>query len=293
MEGYMKKSIKLLLSAMIIVSLPVLFLTGCGSSDSNASSTPSTKTSAGITANTTTQPTSTPASTKVDNSALIKNDTGKTIIRTLSTDITYTNTCYGIISKSGTVAIADPYFVPLGLQPDIITSTHNHPDHNDNILDSNTTCKKSYYTVENFEVKDFKVSSIAASHMGDQINKDTPDDVIYVFEVDGLRIAHMGDIGQTKLTDEQMKALGKIDIAIMQFDNSYSDYSLTNGYGFKLIEQLKPQIIIPSHSSDATTDEIARIVGAKEVVQDIYSVSKDDLKDGKRKVIVIKDNLAK
>lgn len=289
----MKKSIKLLVTAMISVSLPMLFLTGCGSSDSKASGTPSTKTAVSTTANTTSLPSTAAASTKVDNSALIKNDTGKTIIRTLSTDITYTNTCYGIISKSGTVAIADPYSVPLGLQPDLITSTHNHPDHNDNILDSNTTCKKSYYTAENFEVKDIKVSSIAASHMGDQINKDIPDDVIYIYEVDGLRIAHMGDIGQTKLTDEQMKALGKIDIAIMQFDNSYSDYSLTNGYGFKLIEQLKPQIIIPSHSSDATTDEIAKIVGSKEVVQDVYSVSKDDLKDGKRKVIVIKDNLAK
>ncbi len=289
----MKKSIRLLLTAIISISLPMLFLTGCGSSDSKASGTTSTKTEASTTVSTTTQPTSAPASTKDENSAINKNDTGKTVIRTLSTDKTYTNTCYMIISKNGTVAVADPYAVAPGVKSDIITSTHAHPDHIDSVFDLTATGKKSYYTVENFEVKDMKVSSIASSHLGDTINKDTPDNIIYVYEVDGLRIAHMGDIGQTKLTDEQMKALGKIDIAIMQFDNSYSDYSLTNGNGFKLIEQLKPQIIIPSHSSDATTDEIAKIVGAKEVVDDIYTVSKDDLKDGKRKVIVIKDNLAK
>ncbi len=58
------------------------------------------------------------------------------------------------------------------------------------------------------------------------------------------------------------------------------------------MEQLNPQIIIPSHSMDSVTDEMAKIIGAKEVVQDIYTVSKDDLKDGKRKVVVIKNNLS-
>lgn len=43
---------------------------------------------------------------------------------------------------------------------------------------------------------------------------------------------------------------------------------------------------------DSVTDEMAKIIGAKEVVQDIYTVSKDDLKDGKRKVVVIKNNLS-
>lgn len=283
----MKKSIRLLLTATIIISLPMLFLTGCGSADSKASGSASTKTTSSTTA--TAQP-ATAASIRAT-SAINKNDTGKTVIRTISLDTPYTNPCYMIISKNGTVAVADPYLVPSEVKPDIITSTHNHADHNDPVLDSNTTCKKSYYRVESFAVKDMKVSSIASTHMGDEINKSNPDNIIYVYEVDGLRIAHMGDIGQTKLTDE-MKALGKIDIAIMQLYNDDSGYSLENGMAFKIMEQLKPQIIIPSHSMDSTTDEMAKIVGAKEIVQDIYTVSKDDLKDGKRKVVVIKNNLS-
>ncbi len=34
--------------------------------------------------------------------------------------------------------------------------------------------------------------------------------------------------------------LGKIDVVFMQFNNSFSDYSLENRKGFNLIEQLKP-----------------------------------------------------
>jgi hypothetical protein len=36
-----------------------------------------------------------------------------------------------IISKSGTVIVADPIQVEDGIKPNIITSTHNHPDYND------------------------------------------------------------------------------------------------------------------------------------------------------------------
>jgi L-ascorbate metabolism protein UlaG (beta-lactamase superfamily) len=229
----------------------------------------------------------------IDKSTINKNDTGRTVIKTISKDTIYPNNSYMLISKGGTVVVIDPFNVVEGIKPDLITSTHNHFDHMDNNLDAATSCKKSYYTVENFEVKDVKVSSIASSHMGDEIDKNAPTNVIYIFEVDGLRIAHMGDIGQTELTQDQLKALGKIDIAFMQFDNNYSDYSLENEKGFKLIEQLKPQTVIPTHSTEAATKKIGSIIGALETIQDTYEVSKSDLKDRKRKVVVINNTLAK
>lgn len=103
----------------------------------------------------------------------------------------------------------------------------------------------------------------------------------------------MGDIGQDTLSDVQLKELGRIDIAFMQFVNPYSDYSLENGKGFKLIEQLKPQIIIPTHSSAEATKKIGEMVGAYESVRNILTVSKEDLQDGKRKVIEIKNTFGK
>lgn len=221
-----------------------------------------------------------PSSGEINN-----NNTGKTIIRAISRDGQSPNNSYLIISKSGTVIVADPNLPIDGIKPDIITVTHEHGDHTDkNFLAKNNTVKQSIAKPEAFTVKDVNVISIASTHSGDTINNTN---TIYVFEVDGIRIAHMGDIGQEKLTDEQLAALGKIDIAFMQFINPYSSYTIYNDKGIHLIEQLKPQIIIPTHSTAEANDKIARIVGAQESVNGALALSKEDLNDGKRKVLVL------
>ncbi|MDP4090727.1 MAG: MBL fold metallo-hydrolase [Bacillota bacterium] len=276
----MKRKLKSMLASLCCTVLLVSGLTACSKPDTSTAQNAATG-----------ETTDSKGDKDMNKNDINKNDTGKTVIKAISTSSTYPNNSYMIISKSGTVLVADPYMVTSGIKPDIITSTHSHPDHNDQAFyDKNKGVKTSLYKVESFSFKDIKVSSIASTH-GDTINKDNPSNVIYVYEVDGLRIAHMGDIAQDQLTDEQVKALGKIDIAFMQFVNSYSDYSLENGKGFKLIEQLKPQIIIPTHSSPEATKKIGDIVGKYEKVENVLSISKDDLKDGTRKVIEIKNTL--
>lgn len=208
------------------------------------------------------------------------NATGKTLIRLISTDTSYPNNSYEIISKSGTIIVADPFKPLKGISPDVITVTHSHPDHSD--LGGMTAPKISKWTAEEFTVKDVKVKSIASSHRGDAIDNSN---TIYVYEIDGLRIAHMGDIGQTKLTAAQLSALGRIDIAFMQFANMYSDYPNDGSRGIELIEKLNPQIIIPTHSNDLATEEIGTAVGAVDSADNEIAVSRNDLSDGKRKVI--------
>ncbi|MCX7922142.1 MAG: MBL fold metallo-hydrolase [Clostridia bacterium] len=272
-----------LLKPIIPLAVIVSLLSACGGSPaSNTSENKSTP------APSTAQ--ATPEKSEDDKlKDLVKNDTGKTIIRRASSSTAYANTLM-IISKNGTVAVADPFNMPDGLKVDLITATHQHADHIDSNFISNNTCKTSIQKVEKFTVKDMKVSSIASTHMGDEISKEAPDNIIYIYEVDGLRIAHFGDIGQTKLTPEQIKVLGSIDIAFMQFDNVYSSYDMDGETGTTLIEQIKPQIIIPTHSSKTATKKIADTVGSFEKIENVLVISKDDLKDGKRKVIDLINN---
>ena len=98
-----------------------------------------------------------------------------------------------------------------------------------------------------------------------------------LLEVDGLRIAHLGDIGQESFTKEQLKELGKIDIAFMQFENNYSSMSLANGKGFKLIEQLKPTVIIPTHYTDAALPVLEQKYGKIAEFTNLLAVSRADL----------------
>jgi L-ascorbate metabolism protein UlaG (beta-lactamase superfamily) len=98
-----------------------------------------------------------------------------------------------------------------------------------------------------------------------------------VFEVNGLRIAHMGDIGQDTLTKDQLKALGKIDIAFMQFENPYSTMTLANAKGFNLIEQLSPTVIIPTHYTNAALPEFEKRYGKITDYDNVLAVSREDL----------------
>ena len=148
----------------------------------------------------------------------------------------------------------------LYLNPDVITVTHTYSDHFDPDFIDPLRCRKSIATVEGFDVNGIHIYGVGSSHLGNIINQKTPNNVIYVFEVDGLRIAHMGDIGQEHLTIKQINSLGKIDIALMQFSNPFSGM-FDSDKGTTLIEELKPQIIIPTHSNPKSTRRIGKIFG--------------------------------
>jgi len=225
---------------------------------------------------------------------ILENNTGKTLIQTVSKSNFTPNNSFIIISSKGTVIVADPTSMPtseeLDLNPDVVTITHTHSDHKDDNFTDKLNCKKSVSTVEKFDIKDININSIASSHRGNNININDPNNVIYVYEVDGIRIAHMGDIGQDHLTIKQIEDIGNIDIAFMQFSNPFSGM-FASEKGFNLIEELKPQIIIPTHSNPRSTRKIAKMLGKLEVLENILAVSSSDLENGERKVVWLKNTL--
>ncbi len=91
----------------------------------------------------------------------------------------------------------------------------------------------------------------AAHNEGDPLMPKNGSDYIFVVDVGGLRIAHFGDIGQTALTAGQLGELGDVDIAVTQFENSFSHMDATNQKGFRLMEQVKPRLILQTHTSPA------------------------------------------
>lgn len=69
---------------------------------------------------------------------------------------------------------------------------------------------------------------------------------IYLIEMGGMRIAVLGQIGQEEFTSDQLEVLREVDIALTQFDNSFSMIDTNNQIGFNLMDQLKPKLIIPT-----------------------------------------------
>jgi L-ascorbate metabolism protein UlaG (beta-lactamase superfamily) len=245
----------------LLICIPLLLLAqACSNSGNSASSTPSgantpvqnAVSESPQSSEVSPEPSSSSAQPAIEyDTDTLKNTTGKTIIHSItpSSDGAL-HASYAIISKSGTVVIADPYQIEKKdgkvLHADIITVSHGHPDHNDDaFIQDSSEAHISITKEESFTVKDIKVISIAASHT-DEFNPDFPSDYIYVFEVDGLRIAHFGDMGQTELNTEQLKKLGKIDILLTRFSNA-TQYSASTDKTIKVLEQVKPIITSPTH----------------------------------------------
>lgn len=190
----------------------------------------------------------------------LKNDSGKTMIKLLTTSKeTARHDSYAIVSSKGTVIIADPNLVPNTnglIKADIVTISHTHPDHSDPqflvpyLKQEIEGSKVSRYKEESFTVNDVKVTGIPSSHSS-VFDPSNPSNIIYLFEVDGLRIAHFGDMAQTELTKEQLEALGKVDVSISTFSDAGS-YGFGKDKTVTVLEQLKPAIAMAGHYEPET-----------------------------------------
>jgi L-ascorbate metabolism protein UlaG (beta-lactamase superfamily) len=95
-------------------------------------------------------------------------------------------------------------------EPDVVLISHDHDDHANgrhlfegaHILDS--PCKEIFSGVVFTGVKAFH-DDVGGKRMG--LN------VVFVFELGGVRFAHLGDLGQL-LSDEQLGEMGGFDILI-------------------------------------------------------------------------------
>ncbi len=206
------------------------------------------------------------------------NTSGKVLIQTVSESHSFLFNSYIITSIGGENVVVDPTEMPqksvCNINPAAILCTHEHFDHTDVPFTDSYDIPKILYEKGDIRTKDFRIYSIASSHYNDTIDNSN---FLIVFEVDGLRIVHMGDIGQNKLTEEQLEAIGKIDIAFMQFENNYSDMSVSNRKGFTIIEQLNPKIIIPTHCFEKGDAMLAQKYGCITEFNNLLEVSKEDL----------------
>lgn len=150
-----------------------------------------------------------------------------------------------IETADGIKILTDPYannmgYAPISEKVDLVTISHKHHDHNNikMLTEGFTTIEK----VSTADFKGIKVTGIKSWH--DNLKGVTKgSNIIYVFEIDGLRLVHMGDLGH-QLNEEQIDAVGKVDIAMIPVGGTFT----INAKGaVKVMDAVKPRIVIPMH----------------------------------------------
>lgn len=164
-------------------------------------------------------------------------------------EITYLgHSCFKISGKKINILTDpfDPNFVGLKLgkqDADVVTVSHGHPDHNYAQI-----MKNDYLLLDSpgeYEVRESEFVGVEASH-GEVEGVDKGKVTMFTFEVDGIKVAHLGDLG-VELTSAQIEKLDGVDILMIPVGGYYTIDAKT---AVKVISQIEPKIVIPMHFKD-------------------------------------------
>jgi L-ascorbate metabolism protein UlaG (beta-lactamase superfamily) len=150
---------------------------------------------------------------------------------------------------------------------DIVTVSHEHHDHNNvAAVQGNPKVVKGTVTVE---VNGIKFKGIPTYH-DDAGGEMRGTNTIFCFEIDGIRLCHLGDLGH-QLSDEQVAGVGKVDILFIPVGGYFT---IDAKGATEVSDRLKPRVIIPMHFR---TDRYSGpLVGVDEFLRGKKGVSRLD-----------------
>jgi L-ascorbate metabolism protein UlaG (beta-lactamase superfamily) len=172
----------------------------------------------------------------------------------------YGQSFFTLVSVSNTVVAIDPfdgtflnYPIPQGLKADLLLVSHEHKDHNNvAAIQGDPLLLRSERGVTKEQKKGVNVRGISAYH-DDRQGAEKGRDTIYTVEMEGLRFCHLGDLGQTSLAEEQLARIGSVDILFMPAGGHFTTEPKDLR---KLIDQIKPRIVVPMHYKTAYTRDL-------------------------------------
>lgn len=160
---------------------------------------------------------------------------------------------FQITSSSGTKIITDP-FGPMGFPmpevwPHIVTVGREHGNHNNvGLAKGNPIVLRGLkegtdeWNEINFTFRDVLIYNVPIHHRGYPTNISLRGSA-FVFEMDGLCILHSGDVSEP-FNEDQLQLIGHIDILLQVIGGVFT--AGPEG-AKKIVEQLKPKIVIPMH----------------------------------------------
>lgn len=129
-----------------------------------------------------------------------------------------------------------------GLTPDLLLVTHEHADHNAvEVVGGDPVVLRS--TAGRLESPIGEILAIASEH-DERAGTVRGPNTIFVFELDGLRVCHLGDFGQSALREEQATAIGEIDLLFIPVGGGPT---IGAGQATAIVERLAPRWVIPMH----------------------------------------------
>ncbi len=152
--------------------------------------------------------------------------------------------CY-LVELGGLRVVMDPYdekvgYLSLDVTADCVTISHSHFDHN------NVSAVKGSPLIikspEEVKIGSITCHGIPVFHdLNKGIQRGT--NIIFLLEGEGIRIAHLGDLGHT-LSSEILSQMGEIDILLIPVGGVFT---VDADSAYEIVKSMNPRITIPMH----------------------------------------------
>ena len=164
----------------------------------------------------------------------------------------YGHSCFAMTFENGSVLVTDPFdasmqYPPVTVRADIAVVSHDHFDHNcvSALAGSPVVVKKPG---EHF-VNGIKITCLASFHDAERGAK-RGENLISIIEADGLRVAHLGDLGHMP-NERQYEALRNLDVMLIPVGGFYT---IDTVQAVEIIRKANPRCAIAMHFKNAYCD---------------------------------------
>lgn len=158
----------------------------------------------------------------------------------------YGLSCFRLTERGLASVVTDPYdhkvvgFEPLKLKAEVVTVSHGTPGH------SNTSAVKGTSRViagpGEYEIGGVFITGVQTNGKSKREAEELRN-TLYVFDFDGVTIAHLGDLTRVP-SQTEIEALGEVHIALVPVGGGRG---LNASKAAEMVSLLEPGIVIPMH----------------------------------------------
>ncbi|MDQ7842127.1 MAG: MBL fold metallo-hydrolase [Armatimonadota bacterium] len=168
--------------------------------------------------------------------------------------LTYYGHASFLLESDGTSILIDPFNEKCGypfpkVSPTAVVVSHEHFDHNYVQVAGGSPRVIRGLRADGQEWADVRervgpvaLTTVKTYHDTAQ-GKERGRNAIFIFEAEGLRLVHAGDLGHT-LSPDQVKAVGRPDLLLIPVGGYYT---IGPAEATAVVDQLRPRVVVPMH----------------------------------------------
>ena len=168
----------------------------------------------------------------------------------------YGHSCFRLTERNYATVVTDPFdnksvgYDVLRLRSDIVTVSHDAPGHN--YADAVKGASHVIDGAGEFEIGGVFITGVQTDGGSGKKKKDKEkgaQNTVYVFDYDGITVAHLGDLREVP-TQAEIEALGTINVALVPVGGGGA---LNAAKAAEIISVIEPNLVIPMHYATPAT----------------------------------------